>query len=184
MSKIIDEIRAKRTLDLVKQLPKIRCQHHGVQPILGQCQGCAQAMLNEIATYKKAMGEARDHLLSAAKDCERFAKKLELYEAAIEEISEVTHKQYCIDGLHGALPEGEHHSACQYLRDLKEEIENADAAATDGSTARVEGNSADVPPVSGDRVDGDTASGSGSDLEQQGVANVSGEEVPKETDHN
>lgn len=172
-----------RLADRAKKQPMVKCEKHGVRPVLGICAACSTAQLKQLAEWQKACEIAHGHLISAANDCERFGRRIEKLEAVIEEITEVTHKQYCIDGLHGALPEGQHHSACQYLRELKaeadqEEKANADLAAEsrDGAGEQlVAGDSTG----GGNNPDGDTASGSGIDLKEE-LQN----EVPKETDRN
>lgn len=108
--------------------PLIKCGLHGlVQPILA-CQHCAMGMQAHNNAMREALKDVPAVLKKAATDLDVATAKLRAFEDLVFDIKTVTHKDYCVDKLHGALPEGkhaegvQHHPACAYLTECVDRI--------------------------------------------------------------
>lgn len=124
----------------------VKCDIHGLIKPREVCGECAKEIVLQNRAFQTELAKLPEMLRSLANDHDKAKKRNEGLEFIIGEISRATHQQYCVDGLHGSLPEGEHHQACSYITEMMGELDKETINANIPATAA-------EPPPAGQDVD-------------------------------
>lgn len=103
---------------------EVVCKIHGNQPPRVICGKCAVELVEQNQALGAQLAGVPEVLRKAANDIDVRDQQIKLFDQLLEKVYEATHKQYCVDGLHGARKEGDHHPACEFLFREMEVIEN------------------------------------------------------------
>ena len=103
--------------------PVMKCALHGLVEPIPACIVCAKNMQDANDKMRDALQEGHRVLIKASEDLDKASDQLRQFEGLVNEIHAVTHKDYCVDGLHGAMKSGEHHPACQFIAECVKTIQ-------------------------------------------------------------